>query len=423
MKKSFLLLSILLISYNICVADTLRVLFIGNSYVTVNNLPDVISKIASSSGDSVYYEVSAPGGYTLEQHSTDPNTLSLIAQGNWDFVVLQEQSQRPSFEESQVAAEVYPYARKLDSLIHDAMGDCARVMFYMTWGRKNGDASNCAFWPPVCTYQGMDSLLQLRYITMAENNHAFISPVAKVWRNLRSSAPGIELYQADESHPTAAGTYAAAMSFYTMLFRKNPYETSFNYVLSGTNAGMIRNAVDVEVASHRREWEKFSPWPHVDSFSAQATGPNTFNFTAHNPRNVTSYTWIFGDGASPSYMPSVTHTYPGGSGYLACLVIGNACGTDTICREVMMNTNAINEPNLIQGVLAHPSPTQDYILIDGLSGKTAYAITNVMGTIIKAGDITPGNNNINLVEASSGIYFLHLRNEKGQEYTTKVIRQ
>jgi hypothetical protein len=423
MRKNFLLLSILLISYNMCTADTLRVLFIGNSYVTVNNLPNVISKIASSSGDSLYYEVSAPGGYTLEQHSTDPNTLSLIAQGNWDFVVLQEQSQRPSFEEAQVAAEVYPYARKLDSLIHNAMGDCARVMFYMTWGRKNGDASNCAFWPPVCTYQGMDSLLQLRYITMAENNHAFISPVAKVWRNLRNTAPGIELYQADESHPTAAGTYAAAMSFYTMLFRKNPYETTFDYVLSGTNADMIRNAVNSEVFDYRREWEKFSPWPHVDSFSAQATGPNTFNFTAHNPSNVTSYTWIFGDGTPPSYLQSATHTYPGGSGYMACLVIGNTCGVDTICKEVMMNTNAINEPNLIQGVLVHPNPMQDYILIGGLSGKTAYMITNVTGTTIKAGNVTPPNNNINLAEASSGIYFLHLRNEKGQEYTTKIIRQ
>jgi PKD repeat protein len=423
MRKNFLLLSILLVSFNMCVADTLRVLFIGNSYVTVNNLPDVISKIASSSGDSLYYQVSAPGGYTFEQHSTDPNTLSLIAQGNWDFVVLQEQSQRPSFEETQVAAEVYPYARKLDSLIHDAMGDCARVMFYMTWGRKNGDASNCAFWPPVCTYQGMDSLLQLRYITMAENNHAFISPVAKVWRNLRNSAPGIELYQADESHPTAAGTYAAAMSFYTMLFRKNPYETSFDYVLSGTNADMIRNAVNNEVFNYRREWEKFSPWPHVDSFSAQAIGPNTFNFTAHNPRNITSYTWIFGDGTPPSYMQSATHTYAGGAGYLACLVIGNACGVDTICREVMMNTNAINEPNMMQGVLVHPNPVQDYMLIGGLSGKTAYTITNVVGTTIKTGYVTPANNNINLAEASSGIYFLHLRNGKGQEYTTKIIRQ
>jgi PKD repeat protein len=208
-----------------------------------------------------------------------------------------------------------------------------------------------------------------------------------------------------------------------MLFHKNPYETSFDYVLSGTNADMIRNAVNIEVSSHRREWEKFSPWPHVDSFSAQATGPNTFNFTAHNPRNVTSYTWIFGDGSLPSYMQSVTHTYPGGAGYLACLVIGNACGVDTICQEVMMNTNAINEPNLIQGVLVHPNPMKDYILIDGLSGKTAYVITNVTGTTIKSGDVTPANNNINLAEASSGIYFLHLRNEKGQEYTTKIIRQ
>ena len=65
---------------------------------------------------------------------------SRIRSGSWDFVVLQEQSQLPSFPIEQVTAEVFPYARYLDSVIK-AHNSCAQTIFYMTWGRKNGDFS------------------------------------------------------------------------------------------------------------------------------------------------------------------------------------------------------------------------------------------------------------------------------------------
>ncbi len=222
-------------------ADTLRVLFIGNSYIDVNNLPDVVRRLAAAGGDSLYYKASVPGGTTLQQHSVLPATLSLIAQGGWDYVVLQEQSQRPSFNDGQVAADVYPYAKKLDSLVHH-YSPCAKTVFYMTWGRKNGDASNCAVWPPVCTYLGMDSLLQLRYSLMAEQNGGMISPVAKVWRRLRNTRALRSYIRPTRSHPTPAGTYAAALSFYSLLYRKDPVNNTYNFSLPAVQAGMIKTA-------------------------------------------------------------------------------------------------------------------------------------------------------------------------------------
>ncbi len=140
---------------------TKRVLFLGNSYTNVNNLPQMLADVASSVGDVVTFDSNTPGGYTLQGHSTNASSLSKIAIGNWDYVVLQEQSQLPSFSNTQVANSVFPYAHYLDSLIN-AQNPCAETAFYMTWGRKNGDASNCTSWPPVCTYAGMDSLLSLR---------------------------------------------------------------------------------------------------------------------------------------------------------------------------------------------------------------------------------------------------------------------
>ena len=222
-------------------ASLFRVLFLGNSYTDVNDLPQIISNIASSNGDSLSYLSYAPGGYTLQNHSTDPVSVSLINQGNWDFVVLQEQSQLPSFPLGQVQISVYPYARFLDSLI-TSNNPCAETIFYMTWGREFGDASNCSSWPPVCTYEGMDSLLRLRYLEMAFNNNSIVSPVGAVWNHIRQNYPTIQLYQIDESHPSNEGSYAAACCFYASIFRKDPTTVTYDFGIHPPNGAWIRQA-------------------------------------------------------------------------------------------------------------------------------------------------------------------------------------
>ena len=91
----------------------------------------------------------------------------------------------------------------------------------------------------------MDSLLRLRYIESAIANGTDMSPVGAVWRYLRQNFPNIELYQADESHPSAAGSYAAAFCFYSALFKKDPSLSNFNSVLNQAEAAIIRDGVFV----------------------------------------------------------------------------------------------------------------------------------------------------------------------------------
>src|SRR5690606_13596616 len=79
-----------------------RVLFIGNSYTHTNDLPGMFTTLAASLGEDVVTGMSAPGGYTFNQHTQNTATLNALAQGDWDVVVLQEQSQLPSFPLGQV---------------------------------------------------------------------------------------------------------------------------------------------------------------------------------------------------------------------------------------------------------------------------------------------------------------------------------
>ncbi len=252
--KSLIVLTFTLISTFTYAQNQLRrALFLGNSYTYANNLPQMVADAAISTGDTLLFDSNTPGSYTLKMHSTNAASLAKIAAGNWDYVVLQEQSQLPSLPDENVAVEVFPYARLLDSLIN-TQNFSPETAFYMTWGRKNGDATICPQWPPVCTYEGMDSLLNLRYRMMADSNNAIVSPVGAVWKFIRESFPQIELYQADGSHPSVAGSYAAACSFYTAFFRKDPTFITYNAGLPDADASKIRAAAKIVVYDSLAKW-------------------------------------------------------------------------------------------------------------------------------------------------------------------------
>src|SRR5512142_3202996 len=122
-------------------SGTKKVLFLGNSYTNVNDLPGLTRQIAMSMDDNLEFSANTPGGCTFQMHWVNAMSLMYIQMGDWDYVVLQEQSQIPSFPQAEVDTLCFRYARKLDSLIN-VYSTCGETMFYMTWGRKNGDASN-----------------------------------------------------------------------------------------------------------------------------------------------------------------------------------------------------------------------------------------------------------------------------------------
>jgi len=170
-----------------------KVLFLGNSYTGVNNLPQLVHDVALSAGDTLLFDSHTPGGYQLISHSQDATSQSKINAGGWDYVVMQGQSQEPITQNGTFAAG----ASNLYNQIKQS-NPCAVPLLYMTWGRKNGDANNCPFFPVMCTYQGMDTSLRNAYLNVTEALNGEVAPVSVVWSYLRQNFPAIDLYQA---HP------------------------------------------------------------------------------------------------------------------------------------------------------------------------------------------------------------------------------
>ena len=76
-----------------------RILFVGNSYSF--KVPGSLARLVRDSGRKVVVESVTRGGWTLKRHAGSKQTLARIREGSWDVVVMQEQSQIPSFGREQ----------------------------------------------------------------------------------------------------------------------------------------------------------------------------------------------------------------------------------------------------------------------------------------------------------------------------------
>jgi hypothetical protein len=373
MKKLFFCAGLVVFA-NLLHSQT-RVLFIGNSYTAVNNLPQLTADCAQSIGFAGFpMEVasSTPGGTTFQMHTSNATSQSLIAQGNWDFVVLQEQSQLPSFPDSQVETECFPFATQLNNQIL-AADSCTETIFYMTWGRQNGDAGNCASWPPVCTYEGMDSLLNLRYRQMAIDNQAILSPVGALWNYIRNTYPEINLYAADGSHPSLEGSYAAACSMVSVIFRTDPTLINYNSTLNPVIAEKIKLAAQEVVFNNLMEWHvgEYDPTvvinTNADGLSLQLDNQSAPSW---------NFTWDFGDGTSSTEFSPV-HMYNAAGSYVLSYSAVDACGRSTQGSwEIQILSNDIEELKKSYRILNHENsfeivfdfPVENFLVYE-LSGR------------------------------------------------------
>lgn len=227
----------------------------------------------------------------------------------------------------------------------------------MTWGRKNGDASNCATWPPVCTYHGMDSLLYERYAIMAESNDALLSPVGAVWHRIRNLYPALELYQPDESHPSEAGSYAAAVTFYAVLFRKDPTLSNYDFTLSPTDADNIRQTVKSVVFDSLLKWHIGEYDPFAD-FSAFPVGGADWCW-ANSSTGADTWAWDFGDGSTDTTF-SPTHTFTPGTWLVR--LIASRCGRSDTAYQTISIPTSMPDVNMTQ-FLMYPNPPSGVLQI------------------------------------------------------------
>lgn len=415
MKNTFYLTILLLsmicvgnsIQLNAQIDEEVKVLFIGNSYTGVNNLPNKVKFLAESMGKVLITEALTPGGATLSAHVQNAQTYTAINSNDWDFVVIQAQSQEPSFPPSQVASDTYPYATILNDSIK-AAHPCAEVVFFMTWGRKNGDAANAQYYPVLATYEGMQTRLRQSYLEMAQNNDATCAPVGAAWQWVRNNYPAIELYSADESHPSNYGTYLAACAFYSTFFVESPVGASyFPTSISQADATVLQTAADTVVVDSLDNWRINANLP--DASFNYVINQNTVNFTSSNQgNNIVEFLWDFND-ASIGYDVNPIHTFPFIGIYNVMLIASTNCASDTSFMQITISSVNNIDDFENDGVAIFPNPFQDELTFNISDPEiNKIQLINIDGKILNSINCDRNKIIISTEQLSSGIYFLHL---------------
>ncbi len=191
--------------------DTLKVLFVGNSYTYYQNLPHIVSLISDSTSIKLDTYKSTAGGVNLSQHwngEKDLRTKEIIRNGNFDIVVLQDHSWGP-IKESQQFQE---YGELFCDLIKQSG---AKPYLYLTWARSK-----------VPQYQ---EKLTAEYSSLALQHGAEIIPVGTAWAQARKLQPMLNLYTEDGSHPNDLGTYLAACVFVGVICGEYPSKLPLRY--------------------------------------------------------------------------------------------------------------------------------------------------------------------------------------------------
>ena len=182
---------------------TTRMLFIGNSFTTRNDLPGLLSAIAKvGKGITIESEVISAGGASLRRH-WNAGAAHRITDGKWDYVVFQEKSTLPIKNAKRFHENVREFvpAMKVSGAI---------MVLFMTWARKQAPESQ--------------KLLTDGYNEIGEELGATVVPVGTAWQKLLEEHDEPVLHAEDGSHPTLAGSYLAACTFYAALFDGDPTE-------------------------------------------------------------------------------------------------------------------------------------------------------------------------------------------------------
>ncbi len=326
MKNLIFLFSILFITLGRA-QDTTSVLFIGNSFTFYNDMPGLFKEIATSKGKTVYTDTAVTGGKDLKFHSERERTYELIKSRKWDFVVLQGHSNEFAQPDSKVDTLTYPFAKKIIDSIR-TYSKCSRILFYMTWGYKNGNPK----WKAIASFDSMQYRIERQYLRFADKLHTGVSPVGMVWKEVRTFNPEINLYAEDRFHPILTGSYLSACTFYTTIFGETPYKNTAMIDLDPTQREIIELAATKIVLNNLARW-RYLPKQRPLTPGFDILQNNEAVQLISNAKNNLTLTWDFGNGTRSNETNPI-YEYKCKGEFTITQTIQDNCKTVALSRKI-----------------------------------------------------------------------------------------
>lgn len=167
-----------------------RVLFIGNSLTSSNDVPRLVEALTAHTGTGIQAAMVAKNNFSLDDHWQDGAAKNAIERGGWTFVVMQQGPSALPDSREQLRASVKRFA----PIIRRAG---ARPALYMVWPSQ---ARNFDF----------DRVRESYALAAADVDGVFI-PAGEAWRAAIKRDASIGLYGDDGFHPTPQASYLSAL--------------------------------------------------------------------------------------------------------------------------------------------------------------------------------------------------------------------
>ena len=199
----------------------LRVLFVGNSLTQWNDLPGRVAGLAAATGRQLEHGEVIFGGFSLEDHWHQGDARAAIATGHWNVVIMQ---QGPSaLPESQVDLRLWA----------TRFADEARAV-----GTR---PALLTVWPESYRRPALSDVI-VSYRGAADAAGAQLFPAGEAWHAAWDCNARLKLYGPDGFHPSALGTYVAALVVYGRLFKAPLLEASLRRGLNPKTARLSQAA-------------------------------------------------------------------------------------------------------------------------------------------------------------------------------------
>ena len=230
--------------------DPLNLLFLGNSYTDLGPIPHLVRDLATDAGwatPNVQYV--APHGQTLNFHSTNADTLNAIDLGDWDFVVMQEFSTRPT-DNAGSPNTFKNSATTLYDRVKLSSPD-AQVLLYETWARHpDHSIYDSTFTDPT----QMQTQLRFHYNDAADNfiptnstaaikTDVAVAPVGDAWENYLNTGGPIRLHASDDHHAGDNGKYLTSAVIYSTIYDRSAANRT-SLLTSPANAAVLQTFAD-----------------------------------------------------------------------------------------------------------------------------------------------------------------------------------
>lgn len=213
MKQVILtLLTIILLPLHTFATEAERVLLIGNSYTYCNDLPGVLMALSEQTDRPLHVESYTVGGMSLRGFLNSPEharARQMLESGDFDWVILQDQSQTPAYRPDDTLSAVRRWAEI-------AAAADTRVVLFLTWAHAYKDKGKLQL------RSDMQQRTGSTYCRAAVRHNAAVAPVGEAWAAWYRKHPDTPLHVQDGSHPNPCGTYLAACVIHGTISGKAP---------------------------------------------------------------------------------------------------------------------------------------------------------------------------------------------------------